>query len=226
MEPAWWGVIAVAVIGTAVVVHGWWHDRSRHRQAVQAAGRPTREIPGQPRQQSPAYVQEADLLQPSFDPTSTTGEADLFARRDESPTVPAGAADGSFLNRADSGLAALASPVVLVLEGDLDADRDVLTVLAAAKAKGHPLVLVAPDVSDRALSTLRANTLTGRVRTLPVLLADLTQRRRVVALTGGRLVPSDDLSSGWLPDEVWGECAGWICDLDDSWVIGELSTDR
>lgn len=219
MEAGWWGVIAVAVIGTAVVVYGWWHDRARARAAKDAAARPTRNLPGAAGGLVPHYVQESDLAALPVDGSATSEDADLIARRDEAATLPGGAAEGAFLNRADRGLAVLVRPGVLVLESDLDADRDVNVLLFAAKRLGRPVVVVAPDFSDAALGTLRANVRAGSVRTLPIPLADATARRRAVALTGGRLVSASDLASDWLPPESWGTCAGWVADLDDSWVV-------
>lgn len=211
----WWGAVAVVVVGAAVVWFGWRTDRRRALAAAELAAKPTRPIPGVTAP-DPAYVTEAEILATPVGP-ATSPDADLIARRDAAATLPAGAADGAFCT--SGGLAALSRPDVLVLDADLDADRDVATLLLAAKRRGTPLVIVAPDFSPAALGTLRANLVKGTVRTLPVALADAAARRRAVALTGGRLVPVDDIASGWLPDEVWGTCDGWLADLDDSWIV-------
>jgi len=220
MEQAWWGIPIVVAVGALLVWYGWWSDRRRHRAALEAARRPTREIPGLPAHvEAPRYVQESDLGVPPLDPSATAAEADLLGRLDEAATLPAGAASGAFLNRADEARAVLASPTVLTLADDLAAERDVATILLGAKRRGGPLVLVAPYLSDAALAVLRANTLAGTQRVLPVPLDDAAARRKAVALSGGRLVAAADLASGWLPDEAWGRVAGWVADLDDSWVI-------
>lgn len=220
MNPPWWGIVVVVVVGAAVVWYGWAADRRRHRAALEASRQPTREIPALPdHEAAPRYVLETDLAGLTVDPGFGPAEEEVIGRRDEAATLPAGAAEGAFLNRADRGLAVLARPDVLVLEGDLITDRDANTLLVAARRRGRPLVVVAPWFGDRNLATLRANTLAGRVRTLPIPLEDLTARRRAVALTGGRLVAAADLAADWLPPEVWGTCDGWIADLDDSWVL-------
>nr|NLI48842.1 hypothetical protein [Propionibacterium sp.] len=219
MNPPWWGIVVVLVVGVAVVWYGWAADRRRHRTEVEAARRPTREIPGLPAHEAPRYVLQSDLAGLTVEPSSVAADEALLGRRDEAATLPAGAAEGAFLNRADRGLAVLDHPDVLVLGGDLTADRDTTGLLVAAKRRGRPLVIVAPFFADGTLATLRANALAGTVRTLPVPLEDATARRRAVALTGGRLVSAADLTAGWLPPESWGSCDGWIADLDDSWVL-------
>lgn len=219
MSPGWWGVVAVVVIGTVVVWYGWWRDRGRARAASELASKPTRTIPGLPERDAPAYVQESEILGTPIDQSATSADADLIARKDAAATLPAGAADGGFFNRADDGLAVLASPDVLVLDADLEVDRDANTLLFAAKRRGRPLVIVAPDFSPAVVGTLRANAVKGLVRTLPIPLMDAAARRKAVALTGGRLVEAGDLASGWLPEESWGTCDGWVADLDDSWVV-------
>ena len=95
----------------------------------------------------PAYVTEDELTGPSIDPSVTSGESDLIAHRDAAATLPAGAAEGAFLNRADRGLAVLVSPDVLVLDADLVGDREVTALLSLAKTRGRPLVIVAPHFS-------------------------------------------------------------------------------
>ena len=232
MEQAWWGIPIVVAVGALVVWYGWWRDRRRYRAEVEAARRPTREIPGLPaHMEAPSYVQESDLTAPAFDGDDPAGE-DLLGRLDGAPTLPAGAASGAFLNRADEGRAVLASPTVLTLADDLTSQRDADTILLGAKRRGRPLVLVAPFLGDAVLAALRANTLAGTQRVLPIALEDAAARRKAVALSGGRLVAASDLASGWLPDQAWGRVAGWVADLDDSWVIPEdvpekqPSTDR
>jgi len=219
MNPPWWGIVLVLIVGAAVVWYGWTTDRRRHRAEAEAARTPTREIPGLPAHDAPRYVLETDLAGLVLDPLATPADEELIGRRDEAATLPAGAAEGAFLNRADRGLAVLDHPDVLVLDVDLMADRDTTTVLTAAKRRGRQLVVVAPFFADRTLATLRANTLSGRVRTLPIPLDDLPARRRAVALTGGRLVAAADLAADWLPPEAWGTCDGWLADLDDSWIL-------
>lgn len=219
MNPPWWGIVAIVLIGSLVVAYGWWSDRRRNRAAAAASRQPTREIPAMAAHEAPQYVLETDLAGLSAEPADGVRDEELFGRRDEAATLPAGAAEGAFLNRADRALAVFAEPDVLVLEGDLVADRDTNALLVAAKRRGRPLVIVAPYFSERVLATLRANVRGRLVRTLPIPLEDAAARRRAVALTGGRLVAASDLAADWLPAESWGTCDAWIADLDDSWIL-------
>ena len=200
MNPGWWGAIAVVVVGAAVVWFGWWNDRRRNRA-----------IPGGTA--AATCVTEAEIQSM---PLSTGPDADLVARCDDAATLSAGVADAWFLR---AGLAGLDHPDVLVLDADLKADGDVATLLVAAKRRGRPLVIVGPGCSPAAIGTLRANAAKGTVSTLPLDLTDAAARRRAVALTGGRLVPAEDVASGWLPTESWGACDAWLADADDSWVV-------
>ncbi len=219
MQQWMWGIVALLVVGIGVIVYGWAHDRARTRRALDAETKPTRDIPGLSRQDAPAYVTERDLAGAAIDPSATSADADLIAHRDAAATLPAGAANGAFLNHPDQALAVLARPDVLVLSDDLAADRDVNTLLLAASQRHRPLVIVAPYFANPVLGTLRANLLKGTLRTLPIALEDAALLRRAVALTGGRLVTRDDLASGWLPTTSWGTCDGWVADLDDSWIV-------
>ena len=64
--------LAVAVLGTALVVYGWAHDRRRVRAALAKAKQPTRSIPGVPDHTVPAYVTEDELTGPAIDPSVTS----------------------------------------------------------------------------------------------------------------------------------------------------------
>lgn len=181
MNPGWWGAVAVVVVGAAVVWLGWWNDRRRNRAASEVATKPIRTIPGLTAE--PTYVTEAEIRAL---PIPTIPDAGPIARPDDAATLPAGVADAWFLR---AGFAGLDHPDVLALEADLAADRDVATLLMAAKRRGRPLVIVAPGFSPAVLGTLRANAAKGTVSTLPLRLEDAAGRRRAVALTGGRLRP-------------------------------------
>lgn len=230
MTPPWWGIGVILVFGIALVWFGWWYDRRRNRRAEAALrAAPERAIPGLGDVDAPEYVTEDDIRAGhdpgrgprhghparSAPPPGALG-ADARGHRQQGPSLDAGILDDAFL--ADGEHATAERPLVLVTDAPLADDRPLLAVLARARREDRPLVLVSPGVTGAALDTLRANHLTGRVRTLPVTAAEPTVLRRAVALTGGRLVPAEDLASGWLPDAAWGTCARWIADAATSWV--------
>lgn len=221
VNSGWWGIGIVVLLGALLVWYGWWSDRRATRDSIDAAERPAREIPGLGAGQArPSYLKEADVLATPIAP-ATAGEHDVIADLDEAPTLPGGVPDASFLNRPDEARAVVTAPAVLVLESRLDADADATTILIAAARRGRPLVIAAPGFAPEILGTLRANIRRGSLTVLPIVLQDPLARRRALALTAGLGVGAADLTSGWLPDESWGSCLGWVADLDDSWVLVE-----
>lgn len=224
MTPPWWGIPAILVLGIALVAFGWWWDRRRRlRDAAAERRSPDRAIPGQDGEASdPAYTTADDLAAAAAERTRRPEPPDaaaLLSRRDEAATLPGGTPDTVFLTLHRRGLAALVDPLVLVTDAAVESERALLPLLERAGATSRTLVVVAPEFSGGALGTLRANVVTGRVAVLPVELADPDEQRRAVALTGGRLVAGEDLLSGYLPEDAWGTCAGWVSDLDESWII-------
>lgn len=226
MTPPWWGIPAILVLGVALVAFGWWWDRQRRLSEAAAERRsPDRPIPGMTGETpDPAYTTADDVAAAASDrerrPDGPVALA-LVSRRDAAPTLPGGTPDAVFLTLHRRGLAAVPEPLVVVTDAALEIERALLPLLERAGAASRPLVVVAPTFSYAVLDTLRANVVTGRLEILPIEVADLDAQHRAVALTGGRLVPGEDLVSGYLPDEIWGSCAGWVCDLDESWIIEE-----
>ena len=220
MSPETWGIVAIIVVGGAVVAFGWARDRDRNRQArKELAEAPRARIPGWDGSDV-RYLQETDVLAASRPAPEepTAAERTLLQRRDEA-SLPSGAVDGAFLTHPRQGLAILTDPVVLVCAGEITGLTSMLNVLTIAAQQGRPFVWVAGDFDDRLLDSLRANTVTGKLQCLPIILADPGRLRAVADATGGSIVEPADVASGYLPDRVWGTCAGWIADLDDSWIV-------
>ncbi|MDO5535612.1 MAG: hypothetical protein Q4F65_13310 [Propionibacteriaceae bacterium] len=205
MNPPWWGIPVVLVIGAAVIVAGWWWDRRRHR--AESAGFITAE--DITRASGPVGLPEADARA-------------LLAQRGPTPTLPGGLADAAFVTHPTLGVGIVRDPLVLVTDAEIDDDRLLLPLLTLARTADTALVLVAPWFSPDAVGTLAANHRTGRVSVLPIELADpdlLAGIARQCARAGdGAVIGASDLQAGWLPDAVRGTAAWWIADLDDSWV--------
>lgn len=221
MVPPWWGIPVILVVGIAVVWFGWWYDRRRNQREANAVRKaPDRSLPGVDAGRTPAYVTEHDLTTLSSAEALTGDPHGFIARRTEAPSLPGGT-HPVFLEDAGAHLATLAAPLVLVTESTVTDDRLLLPLLRHAQQAARPVVLVANGFTPEVVGTLRANALTGRIASLPITLSDPRDLRRAVSLSGGRLVDADDLASGFLPEQVWGTCQGWVCDDEDSWVILE-----
>lgn len=217
MTPPPWGIVVVLVAGIVLVVVATILDRTRTRRAPEVEVPPPQGGPLMP-SLDVEHVDEADLPEA---PTGTEPDAEvgLLQRRGDAATLPGGVPDGRFLNHPRKGLAILADPSVLVTDTEVTSERDLQTVLTASRRRGRPLVWVATGFSREVIAGLRANAVTNRVPNLPIELGDPLHLRRAVAYTGGRLVSRADLAADWLPDEVWGTCAGWLADTEDSWVV-------
>ncbi|WP_040158274.1 hypothetical protein [Nigerium massiliense] len=221
-------IIAIIAVGGVVVAIGWARDQSRQGKTLRdLTEAPPGDVPGwdgSDVRYLPEVTLRGNAAEQSAAPSSS--QSALIARRDESQTIPAGAPDPEFLNVGSLGLAVLADPLVLVCEGEVTELSATLNVLGIAAKQGRPFVWVAADFDDRTLDTLRANTITGKLQCLPISLLDPGHLRTIAAQTGGRVIEPSDAAAGYLPDSVWGTCAGWISDLDDSWLItdaGDLS---
>lgn len=201
MNPPWWGIPVVLVIGAVVIALGWWLDRRRHRAA--SAGFTTEEdLAAHP---DPVTLPDADV-------------ATLLGARTDGARWPAGLADEAFRTHPARGVAAVRRPLVLVTDAEVDDPRLVLNLLGEAREQDRPLVLVAPGFSFDLLGTLHANARTGRVSTVPLELADPDLLAEVAAATGGQVVTGSALQAGWVPPHAWGEADWWVADADDSWA--------
>lgn len=218
MNPPAWGIPVVIVVGALVVILGTLWDRRRARADAADAAQATQPSSGLVPTNEPRYVDEV-ALPDAAPPDDVQAELALLDRRAQGWTLPGGVPDGRFLNHARQGLAILPTPSVLVTDADASSQRDLVTVLEAARRRGRPLVWVARSFSSDIVASLRANAVTHRLSNVPIELADPLQLRRAVAYTGGRLVTAADLAADYLPDAAWGTCDGWIADVDDSWVL-------
>lgn len=227
MNTAIWGIIAVLVIGTAIVAYGWWSDREANRRREEAlALPPEREIPGfRPEPVRPEYLSELQAsIRPSDLPnTELTGESrhELTQRLKGSPTFPAGWTSRAFITDPSTGWCVLREPLVLVCADAIERFRELLPALRQAKAAARALVIICPDAAPDVEATLRANMVQGKQSCLLVLLADAGMRRALCSLTRADLIPADDLRAGFLPESSLGTCHTWVSDEDDSWVILE-----
>ncbi len=183
MNIAIWGIIAVLVIGTAIVGYGWWSDRETNRRREAALTLPPeRDIPGfRPEPVNPEYLSElqASVRPEALAATELSPDArhELTGRLKGSPSFPAGWTSRAFITDRTTGWCVLPEPLVLVCADELADFRELLPALRHAKASGRALVIVSPDATSAVDATLRANMVQGTQSCLLVLLADPGLRR-------------------------------------------------
>ena len=227
MDAGTWGIVAVLVIGSAVVAYGWLSDRAATRRQQDLLARPPeRTIPRfHPDAQHPHYLSEleAAVRPENLRDTQLTDaqRASLTKRVAGAPSFAAGWALDGFVTDSPSGWAVLDDPLILICADALTTIREALPAVKHARTTGRPLVVVAPAASDEVAATLQANSVQGTLACVLVTLPSLDQRRSLTSLTGAQLVPSDDLRSDWLPLRHLGTCATWVSDKKASWVLLE-----
>jgi hypothetical protein len=222
----WWiGLIAVLVVGVAVIAYGAVHDRNRNRGAAAAIlSPPKRTIPGFVASRTPHYLSE---LQARRRPVEAAESALTTADREtirkalsaaSTVTVNAGYLSKDFVTDSQTGWATLAAPQVLLCAEPIRTVRELLVALEHQKRAGAPLVLAAAEYAPEVRATLEVNVI-QRLLPLVAVLADQQAAGRIGAATGAQPVPRSDLQAGYLPTAMLGSCARWVAGADLSHVI-------
>ncbi len=226
VEAGIWGIVAVLVIGTAVVAYGWYSDRADDRRRAEALRQPPeREIPRfRADEVRPNYLSELEAAtRPAHLPATDLDDAERARLRqliDGSPQFPAGWPSREYVTDAATGWCLLQDPAIVVCDDEVTAMRELLPAVKRVREAGRPLVLVAPAVAAEVLTTLRANWVQGTFACLPVLLPD-DRRRSLASLTGAQPVSVADLQAGYLPSGQLGTCQAWVSDRRTGWVVLE-----
>ena len=220
------GLVALVVVGVAVIGYGAWSDRARNRRAAAAVmAPPERVIPGfEPAGRGPAYVSDLQARRrPQASSTSLGG--DVAGSDTPGPDaglstvdVRAGWASADFATDPERQQAVLEGPWVLVCEDRVETVRELLPVLEPALRAQKPVVVVAPEVAREVLATLEVNAIQGKLAVL-VVRANDGQRTSICAASGATPVDCSDRQSGYVTADRLGRLTRWTSTRDASYLV-------
>ncbi|SEG84423.1 chaperonin GroEL, partial [Thermomonospora echinospora] len=101
-----------------------------------------------------------------------------------------------FVTDAERLEAVLEDPYILIVQGKVSSNKDMLPVLEAVMQAGKPLLIIAEDVEGEALATLVVNKIRGIFRSVAVKAPGFGDRRKamlgdIATLTGGQVISEE-----------------------------------
>lgn len=228
VEPWTLGLVAVIVLGLAVILYGALSDRAKNRRAAaEMLAPPQRVIPQfRPDSPAPGYLSDLQARRPpeNAKPADLSpADREVLARQLRDPAtvrLDTGYLSRDFVTDQTSGQAVLDVPRVLVCTDRVESTRELLGILEKCSLSGTALVVVAPSMSDEVRGTLEVN----RIRqTLRVLAITPTDVQVAADATGAAPRNRSDLQSGYVWPEHLGGCQRWVSTHKSSHIIGGVS---
>lgn len=225
------GLIAVLVVGVAVIIVGALKDRrTNERRRREMLAPPERQIPKfSPDSPTPSYLSELQARRPPADAEPTglsAAERAALHTAITSPsvtTIDAGYASADLVTDSTTGWSVLRHPNILVSSEAIATVRELLGVLERQLPTNHPLVVVAPAISQDLIHTFEVNHIRQILTVLPVVAADPDTRIQVAESTGAIPVSRADLQSGYAPPHLLGSCDTWIATPDRSYLLPDTT---
>lgn len=221
------GLIAVLVVGIAVILVGAISDRGRdRRRRREMLAPPERHIPHlAPDAPAPRYISQPQAHRPP--PGAETAELSAAERErlreaiaaSSVTSVDVGYSTPGLVTDPPTGWSVLTDPAVLVTEAELTSIRELLAVLERRGPSGRPLVLAAPGISRELVDTFAVNHIQGLMTVLPLVAGDPADRQRIADATGATPVSRVDLRSGYLAPDALGACRTWVATQDRSYLL-------
>ncbi len=229
VEPWTIGLIAVIVIGLAVITFGALWDRSKNRRAaMEMMAPPQRTIPQfRPDSPAPHYLSELQARRPPAENRTvalSAADREQISAQLRAPTtvtINAGYLSRDFVTDADSSDAVLDNPRVLVCTDRIESTRELLSILEKLILSRTPLVVVAPSLSDEVRGTLEVNAIQQTMTLLAVTPPNESDLVQVAEATNGQARTRSDLQAGYVWPEHLGSCARWVSTANTSYVITE-----
>ncbi len=226
VDPWTIGLIAVIVVGLAVIMFGALSDRVKNRRAaVEMMAPPQRTIPHfRPDSPAPRYLSELQARRRTTDDRPTelsSSDRDQIGTqlRDASTiAIKTGYLSRDFVTDATSSQAVLDQPRVLVCADRIESTRELLTILEKLILSRTPLVVVAPSLSDEVRGTLEVNAIQQTMRLLAVT-PNQTELVQVADATRAQARTRSDLQAGYIWPEHLGGCDRWVSTATASYVI-------
>lgn len=209
------GLVALVVVGVAVILYGALADRARNRRrAAEMMAPPERVIPGLGASAGqPQYVSALQARRPPTTPP-TVPQAPNGAGS-ATVTIRAGYASKDFVNDETGRRAVLDDPYVVVCADAVETVRELLPIVEPALREHRALVLVAPALGGDVLDALEVNAIQRLVSVVAVL-ADEASRRTVAEATGAQPLDRADRQSGYVSTDQFGRTPLWISTRDTS----------